>query len=623
MCCRDFAPQDDQELTIFGVQHFWLMPHDIFISYSSADRPKALQLIELLTSAGLSVWIDQSGIDVSTSWSKEIVQAIDACKAFVVLLSPNSIASKNVVREVALAFEKNKKILPLDLEPVALSEDLQYHLAGIQRAPMTNIDSIIRAFGKIGLEATSAPSFRLVRETDARKSLMILPFEDLSPTGDNAWFADGIVSEMISALSKVKSLRIADNQATKEFKSYHGQLTMYAQEMGIRYFVQGDVRKFGDNIKITSRLLDIETGDHLWQDSMKGTMEDVFDIQEKVAAKVVEGLKIHLDSDEKKKLTERGTANAQAYELYLRASEYFSRQTKDGFELAERLTSEAIRLDPGYALAYYLKATARAARFSRYDQNSTLLDEAESLCKEALQINPNLFCVYYPLSQIYFFRGQSAKAEEIANEFIRKDPQNWHSHASLGFFFMQSGQCIDAIAPFEQAVTLKPDDLGSLWNLASNCDVAGDRDKCQHWATVALLYFERHLKLHPDDEAISVQHAALLLMSGKTGDARAAAMKLTNLNDGSSLYNAACLLNQIGEPDNAIRTFRKAIVAGFRDIRHLNAFLAQEGDGNIALQGTPDYEEVKRMVEEVERIQTTEDRRRSRPDDPGKAKANG
>src|SRR5207244_1747207 len=97
-------------------------------------------------------------------------------------------------------------------------------------------------------------------EGDPRKSLMILPFEDLSPTGDNGWFADGIVSEMISALSNVKALRIADNQATKEFKKYNGQLVTYAREMQIRYFVQGDVRKFGDNIKITSRLLDIETG---------------------------------------------------------------------------------------------------------------------------------------------------------------------------------------------------------------------------------------------------------------------------------------------------------------------------------------------------------------------------
>jgi len=103
---------------------------DIFISYSSHDREKAEQLTELLSSAGLSVWIDKQGIGAATSWSGEIVDAIDNCRAFIVLLSPSSAKSKNVVREVALAFEKNKKLLPQDLEPVSLSRDLQSHLAG-------------------------------------------------------------------------------------------------------------------------------------------------------------------------------------------------------------------------------------------------------------------------------------------------------------------------------------------------------------------------------------------------------------------------------------------------------------------------------------------------------------
>src|SRR5436190_14807785 len=116
---------------------------DIFISYSSKDKEKADQLTELLGSAGLSVWIDQSGIDVATSWSGEIVDAIEGCKAFVVLLSPNSVTSVNVIKEVSLSAEQKKKILPLDLEPVELPRDLKYHLAGIQRAPMTNIDAII------------------------------------------------------------------------------------------------------------------------------------------------------------------------------------------------------------------------------------------------------------------------------------------------------------------------------------------------------------------------------------------------------------------------------------------------------------------------------------------------
>src|SRR5204863_2637835 len=130
--------------------------------------------------------------------------------AFVVLLSPSSIESHNVIKEVSLASEKRKKILPLDLEPVTLTRELEYQLAGIQRAPMTNIDAIIRALGKLGLEATGAPQPpKIVKEQKSdKKTLMILPFEDLSPTQDNSWFTDGIASEMVSSLSHVKALKV-------------------------------------------------------------------------------------------------------------------------------------------------------------------------------------------------------------------------------------------------------------------------------------------------------------------------------------------------------------------------------------------------------------------------------
>ncbi len=570
---------------------------DIFISYSSKDREHADLLTELLASAGLSVWIDQAGIEAATSWSEEIVNALDGCKAFIVMLSPHSIESKNVVREVALAFEKNKKILPLDLEPVSLPASMQYHLAGLQRTSMTNIDAVIRALGKLGLAATQAPSIKLVHETDARKSLMILPFEDLSPTGDNGWFADGIVSELIQALSNVKSLHLTDAQTTKDFKRYQGTLPTYAKEMGIRYFVEGDVRKFGDQIKVNSRLLDIETGDHLWQDSMKGVMNDIFEIQEAVALKVVEGLKIHLASDEKKNLAERGTENPEAYELAMKAREYAYRQTKEGFQLAVQLITEAIKLDPGFASAYQLKANIITTLYRAYDRNPSLLNEAETLSKEALRLKPNLFSVYSPLSQIYICRGELTEAEAVAKEYIRHDPQNWYSHFTLGYFYANTGQPAKAIAPYEEAVRLKPDHLPSLWNLALVCDAAEEREKCRHWASVAVPKFERHLKLHPDDEGMRVWRAALLQKSGRIEDAHAAAMELNNLKDGGSLYNTACLFAEIGDKAEALRTFRKAIEAGYKNIP-LRFLTEQNGLGSLA--GTPEYEEVKRMVEEID-----------------------
>lgn len=541
---------------------------DIFISYSSKDRAQADQLIELLASAGLSVWVDRSGIEAATSWSKEIVQAINECKAFVVLLSPNSLLSNNVIKEVSLASEKRKKILPLDLEPVQLTEDFEYQLAGLQHASMTNIDAVIRALGRLGLEATQAPSITLVHETDARKSLMILPFEDLSPTGDNQWFADGLATELIAALSPIKALRVADQQATKDYKKYQGSLPNYAKEMSIRYFVQGSVRKFGDQIKISVTLLNIESGDHLWQDSMKGTMNDVFDMQEKVAEKVVEGLKVHLAQDEKKKLAERGTENAEAYELFLKAFEYRARQTKEGYQIAVQLLTDAIKLDTGYARAYQFKAHTLAGLYRGYDRDPNLLTEAEQLANRAFAIKPDLWSAYDALALVYRFQGRLSEAEEAAKEYVRRAPENSNSHFCLGFFYDGTNQPALALAPYEKSLELDPADRTAYFNLVINSDQARDTARVEKWSRLALPHFERRLRLAPDDENARVHYANLLRYAGyleRAVEALAPLLEKQDL-DGNSLYNIACLYASMNDTEHALEMLRRSVAAGFSGI---------------------------------------------------------
>jgi TolB-like protein len=588
---------------------------DIFISYSRKDSAQALTLAERLRASGMGVWIDQRGIEAATSWSGEIADAIRAAKAFVLLLSAASTESPNVKKELGVATEVGCSLVPVEIEKTELNRDFLYHLAGLQRVAITDFDGIVRALTKLGIiqnpllfkegagggEATEPPpNPRLgkAREKDERKSLMILPFEDLSPTADNQWFADGIVSEMISALSNVKALRLADNQATKEFRKYHGQLTTYAHEMQIRYFVQGDVRKFGDNIKISVRLLDIETGDHLWQDSMKGTMNDIFDIQEKVAEKVVEGLKIHLASDEKKKLAERGTENAEAYELVLKGREYFARQSKEGYQLAAQLWSEAIALDPAYANAYSNKANALADLYRSYTRDPALLEEGLTLINEARRLKPDLWGAYHPLSIILMLQGKHDEAEAAAQEYIRNAPEDFLSHFALGFFYMNIGQYAKAIAPFEEALKRKPEYLPALFNLVVECAGAKEEEKQKHWAEIAIPLYEKRMKLFPDEENNRVCHAVLLHFAVRDDEARAAARKLEDLRDGNALFNTGCLQCMLKDYSAGLQTFRKAIQAGFRSMRNIKSFLEDDGIGT--LKGTPEWEEVREMVEKIE-----------------------
>jgi adenylate cyclase len=578
---------------------------DIFISYSSKDREQAEQLTELLGSAGLSVWIDKYGIGAATSWTKEIVDAINNCKALVLLLSEDSVVSHNVIKEVSLASEKRKKIVPLDLEPVTIPPELEYQLAGIQRTSMTNINAIIAALGKIGLEATQEPvAPRITHDLkDTRKSLIIMPFDDLSPTADNGWFADGLAGELIDTLGKIKSLRILDRKSSLNLRGVQQTTVEIGKLFNTRYFIQGSVRKFGDQIKISVSLLDIETSDHLWQESYKGVMDDIFDLQESVAVQVVEGLKLHLTKEDTELLRKRGTDNSDAYELYMKANAYFSRQTKANIESAIELLDQALTLDPNYVKAYALKALMLAGLHRVYNRDPKLLDEAERMCQAALRINNDRIEVYGSLISIEINRGNHAQAERLAKEWVERSPSDTGAHSVLGFVYVEARENEKAVAPFEESARLQPDNFNTMANLLIALGQIGDNQKLVYWAKSWLPYIERSILLHPLDENTRVEKAWLLHSIGKDAEALAYARELadpssrTRIMDGRLHFNLASLMAELGQIEESIPVFIASIELGFRHIGHLRSFI----DHEASLVGNPEHEKAKRMVEEIER----------------------
>ncbi len=369
------------------------------------------------------------------------------------------------------------------------------------------------------------------------------------------------------------------------------------REFNTRYFIEGSVRKFGEQIKISVALLDIETGDYLWQESHRGEFKDIFDIQEAVAEKVVAGLKLHLTKEEKTLLQERGTENADAYELMIKADEYFKRQTLEGFRHASQLFDDAIQLDPSYARAYAYKGNAIANIYRQYERDPGLLLKAENLVKKAFQIKPDLWNAFVPMTVIYMLQERFDEAEHTAKRYVEIAPDDYHSHSTLGFFYMQSDQYERAIASFEKTIKLKPDDLSVIWNLAVTCRSAKDEERCRYWSSYALPYFERYLKLHPDDESIRVSHSCLLEFAGRIEEARQAALILSDLRDGHSIYNSACLWANLGDAKMASVSLRKAIEAGYRHLSSMKGFVEDECE---AFKDTQEYIEIIQMVNKIE-----------------------
>jgi adenylate cyclase len=395
---------------------------------------------------------------------------------------------------------------------------------------------------------------------------MVLPFEDLSPGNDNAWFADGLMSELISSLSNIKTLRLMDQKTSRDFKNVKIKLTDIAREYSIRYFIEGSVRKFGEQIKISLELLDIETGDHLWQYSHKGAFADIFEVQEAVAEKVVEGLKLHLTSDEEKKLKDRGTENAEAYELYHKGSQYMERQTKEGFEYALTLYREAIRLDPSFAEGYVSAAATLAAMYRAYDRNALRLAEAERLIEKAREIKPSLHVVLFVLNSVRLEQGRGEEAESLARQLVKLEPDNYNSHFALGYFYDQTNQPALAIAPYEECLRIKPEYLTAHWNLALNYDRTGDALGKVRTSERALPFFEKRIRLFPDDESARVWHANLLFFAGRPEDAARTLGALTGIKDGASLYDLACLALKLHQPDLAMQYLRNALAVGFASV---------------------------------------------------------
>jgi adenylate cyclase len=539
---------------------------DLFISYSRKDSEQALQLAERLRSSGVDVWIDQHGIEAATSWSKEIVKAIDTARAFIVLISSHSMESENVTKEVSIACEAKKRILPIAIEDIRLNDDLRYHLAGIQRVAYTEFDAITQALASFGIVGRGE-----AKET--RKSLMVLPFEDLSPTQDNGWFTDGMASELVSTLSSIKSLRVVDWNTSKLFKERKVTTRDLARELDVRYFIEGSVRKFGDQIKIAISLLDIDTADHLWQDAMKGTMEDVFDIQERVAQKVLEGLRIHLGQSEENRLLARGTENVEAYELSLKSMEYFNRHTRAGLTLALEQLERAIALDPNYAVALRQRAYVLVAMHDLYSPDPALLEEAETLAARALEVDPGQVLAAHVLALAHLGRGEISEAERVATESIEHDPDDSTTHFSLGFIYAQTNRPKLAIPLFERSLELDPDDTVKLWNMVHMSDLAGDTARVEHWSRIAVPVFERHLRLIPDNESMRGFYAHVLYFAGEIERSREVIRSLAGKSDLDShtLYNLACLAARTDDSSLAIELLRRTVQAGYHNIEGIRS----------------------------------------------------
>jgi len=262
------------------------------------------------------------------------------------------------------------------------------------------------------------------------KSIIVLPFADMSPQKDQEYFCDGMTEEIITDLSHVHGLLVISRNSAMTFKGTQKKTDEIAKEVNVRYVLEGSVRKAGNDLRIVAQLIDARNDAHIWAEKYSGMLDDIFDIQENVSWSIVDALKIKMSSGESTKISERPIDNIQAYDYYLRAKQGMFAGTADGLKRALRDLKAGLAILDGNVLLNQGMAEAYLQHYEYgirgYEEP---LQRAEEFTNKVMGLKPNSAEGYYLLGRIERFRGTVINAIDYFKKALAIDPN--HSSALL------------------------------------------------------------------------------------------------------------------------------------------------------------------------------------------------
>src|SRR4051794_12465528 len=260
-----------------------------------------------------------------------------------------------------------------------LRGELGCTFASLGEQRLKNIERPVRAYRMVLGGGDGGPPERPALPLPDRPSLAVLPFENLGGDPEQGYFADGVVEDITTALAKVPGLFVIARNSSFAYRGKAVDVRQVGRELGVRYVLEGGVRKAGERVRITGQLIDASSGAHIWADRFDGTLADVFELQDRVAEGVAGAIEPTLRGAEIERARRKPTGSLDAYDFYLRALSYLFTTTPEGVREALRLLDRALALDPGYAAALGLKAWCHLHSYLRSWAGD---DEAERVAGE-------------------------------------------------------------------------------------------------------------------------------------------------------------------------------------------------------------------------------------------------
>jgi serine/threonine protein kinase/Tfp pilus assembly protein PilF len=490
-----------------------------------------------------------------------------ACMLYEMLVGERPFAGSTPQAIMAKRFTETPK--PLRAARSAVPQNVEWAVSKAMSTEASGRFGTAALFG----QALTSGSLSTPTDTDtlpmtpvsAAKSVAVLPFANMSADPENEYFADGMAEEIINALSRIQSLRVASRTSSFAFKGKNEDIGEIGRKLKVSTVLEGGVRKMGNKLRITAELVNVADGYHLWSERYDREIEDVFEIQDDISQAIVKALRVILSEGEKKAIENKPRTNIQAYDYYLRGRQFFHQLRRRSLEYARQMFNKAIELDPEYALAYTGVADSSSLLYTYFDARDFNLRQADKASKKALDLEPELAEAHVSRGIVASLTHHFNEAEEAFEKAMKLEPKMFEAAYWYGMGLMAEGRFEDAIHMFERATLLRPEDYQSAHFMGQAYKSLGKDEEKELHLRRGLVLMAGSLELNPDDARAANLAAGVYGSLGESENAIKFAERSLAIDpeDPMLLYNVACMYATLGRNDQAISCLERAVDKGF------------------------------------------------------------
>jgi len=419
------------------------------------------------------------------------------------------------------------------------------------------------------------------------KSLAVLYFENLSGAKEDEYLRDGITEDIITELSKIRGLNTFSRPTVLAFRDKQVTPLQIGQQLHAAYVLTGSLRRAGSRLRINTQLVDTQTDFPMWSERYDREMKDVFEVQDEIARKIAEALRVTLSPQELEALAIKPTENLQAYDLYLRGKRYARRQTRQDLEFSLQMFENAVTMDPSFALAYAACANACAMFYCNYSRDQIWVERARTASGKAVALRWDLPEVQVSQAWVLYATELHDEAVRMVRKAIERRRDCEGAYYLLCRALCAAGRYQEVVDVMDVALEASGEDYNAYVPIMNALNALGKYEVNKNILQRCSAALENHLAQVPEDARARILLGSNYAELGRVEDA----MRETNLaitlrpDEASILYNAACMYCFLKKKSDALSVLSKAWEAGFKD----SGWARRDPDLTL-LHGEPEFE---------------------------------